>query len=160
MWRCSVPSDPRGLLVPKLRAKMAERIRWNLLSSAHGTGGWFFNGVERVNGGALGVGALYILRPPQLSFASLIRSCSYAILLVASVATGGTGAAALPLSPFRYESQAQRHCPGDTVVWLDFRKGIYYSRGQRNYARGLSGSFVCRDEARRGGYRRSLLGLR
>ena len=26
---------------------------------------------------------------------------------------------ALPLTPFRYEAQAQRHCPGDTVVWLD-----------------------------------------
>jgi hypothetical protein len=69
-------------------------------------------------------------------------------------------ALAIPLTPFRQEAQAQRHCPGDAVVWLDFRKGIYYSKGQRNYARGFNGSFVCRDEARRGGYRRSLLGLR
>jgi hypothetical protein len=38
---------------------------------------------------------------------------------------------ALPLTPFQYEAQAQRHCPDDTVVWLDFRKGVYYSRGQR-----------------------------
>ena len=69
-------------------------------------------------------------------------------------------ALAIPLSPFRYEAQAPLHCPEDAVVWLDFRKGIYYSKGQRNYARGFNGSFVCRDEARRGGYRRSLLGLR
>nr|WP_245312550.1 hypothetical protein [Bradyrhizobium macuxiense] len=68
--------------------------------------------------------------------------------------------AALPLTPFRYQAQAQRHCPGDTVVWLDFRKGRYYFRGQKRYAQGFDGSFVCRNEARDSGYRRSLLGLR
>jgi hypothetical protein len=65
-----------------------------------------------------------------------------------------------PLSPFRYQAQAQRHCPADTVVWLDFRKGIYYFKRQKRYAQGNTGSFVCRDEARSNGYRRSLLGLR
>lgn len=69
-------------------------------------------------------------------------------------------ALANPLTPFRYESQAQGHCPTDAVVWLDFRKGVYYARGQGPYALGLSGSFVCRGEARASGYRRSLLGLR
>jgi hypothetical protein len=75
-------------------------------------------------------------------------------------ACGATNATATPLSPFRYEAQAQRHCPGDTVVWLDFRKGIYYSKRQKQYARGFNGSYVCRDEVRSSGYRRSLLGLR
>ena len=69
-------------------------------------------------------------------------------------------AAALPLTPFRYEAQAQRHCPGDIVVWLDLRKGRYYFKGQKRYARGFDGSFVCQNEARDSGYRRSLLGLR
>ena len=67
---------------------------------------------------------------------------------------------AIPLTPFRYESQAQRHCPADVVVWLDLRKGIYYSKRQRWYGRGFTGNFVCLEEARTGGYRRSLLGLR
>ncbi|WP_456721838.1 MULTISPECIES: hypothetical protein [unclassified Bradyrhizobium] len=67
---------------------------------------------------------------------------------------------ALPLTPFRYEAQAQRHCPGDTVVWLDFRRRRYYLEGQSRYARGFNGSFVCRSEARDSGYRRSLLGRR
>jgi len=71
-----------------------------------------------------------------------------------------TGAEALPLTPFRNESQARRHCPTDVVVWLDLAKGIYYSSGQKRYARGLNGTFVCRKEARSSGYRRSLLGLR
>jgi hypothetical protein len=69
-------------------------------------------------------------------------------------------ATALPLTLFRYEAQAQRHCPGDTVVWLDFRKEIYYFKRQRWYGRGNSGSFVCQKEARAGRFRRSLLGIR
>ena len=82
-------------------------------------------------------------------------------LLTALIVAGcATNAAATPLSPFRYEAQAQRHCPVDTVVWLDFRKGIYYLKPQKRYARGSTGSFVCLEEARSNGYRRSLLGLR
>jgi hypothetical protein len=64
------------------------------------------------------------------------------------------------LTPFRYEPQAQRHCPEDTVVWLDFGSGRYYLKSQRRYASGHTGSFVCRNEARNSGYRRSPLGLR
>lgn len=70
------------------------------------------------------------------------------------------GAHAVPLTPFRYEAQAQRHCPADAVVWLNFRKRTYYSKGQKRYARGLEGSFVCQSEARSSGYRRSLFGVR
>lgn len=88
------------------------------------------------------------------------RLCAIGLIAALLLPWNVVSALAIPLTPFRQEAQAQRHCPGDAVVWLDFRKGIYYSRGQRNYARGFSGSFVCRDEARRGGYRRSLLGLR
>lgn len=83
--------------------------------------------------------------------------CLPTALIMAGVATN---AAALPLTPFRYEAQAQRHCPEDTVVWLDFRKRIYYLKRQNRYAQGSTGSFVCLDEARSSGYRRSLLGLR
>jgi hypothetical protein len=82
-------------------------------------------------------------------------------LLAALIVAGWvTSVSATPLTPFRYEAQAQRHCPDDTVVWLDFRRGVYYSSGQKRYARGSTGSFVCREEARSYGYRRSLLGLR
>jgi hypothetical protein len=81
-------------------------------------------------------------------------------LAVLTAAAGARDARAIPLTPFRSEAQAQRHCPLDVVVWLDFAKGIYYAKGQRRYARGFDGSFVCREEARSSGYRRSLLGLR
>lgn len=89
-----------------------------------------------------------------------LQTPAMCLLTVLIVADGATNAAATPLTPYRYEAQAQRHCPDDTVVWLDFRKGIYYFKRQTRYARGSTGSFVCRDEARNNGYRRSLLGLR
>ena len=81
-------------------------------------------------------------------------------LAVLTAAAGARDARAIPLTPFRSEAQAQRYCPLDVVVWLDFAKGIYYAKGQKRYARGFDGSFVCREEARSSGFRRSLLGLR
>lgn len=80
-------------------------------------------------------------------------------LLVLTVCASHGGQAQV-LTPFRYEAQAHRHCPGDEVVWLDFRRERYYTRNQKRYRMGLSGSFVCRTEARNSGYRRSPLGLR
>ena len=93
----------------------------------------------------------------------VVRShrASSLVSLTAILLGAGLGSpVALPLTPFRDEAQAQRHCPHDKVVWLDFRKGIYYARGQRYYARGFDGSFVCSSEARNSRYRRSVLGLR
>jgi hypothetical protein len=81
-------------------------------------------------------------------------------LTALNLAGNAIDASAAPLTPFRYEAQAQRHCPADVVVWLDFRKGIYYFKRQNRYAQGSTGSFVCQGEARSSGYRRSLLGLR
>jgi hypothetical protein len=83
-----------------------------------------------------------------------------ALLLLGMSSLAVSPAAAVPLTPFRYEAQAQRYCPGDTVVWLDFRKGVYYSKRQKRYGQGATGSFVCQKEARAGGFRRSLLGVR
>jgi len=95
-----------------------------------------------------------------------VRSCfgkglgRVALVAALLLGAGIGGASATPLTPFRYEAQAQRHCPNDQVVWLDFRKGIYYAKGQKRYGQGFDGSFVCRSEARESHYRRSLLGLR
>jgi hypothetical protein len=81
-------------------------------------------------------------------------------LSLAAILAGAASATALPLTPFRTHEQAQRHCPGDTVVWLDFSKGKYYSKGQQLYGRGLNGSYVCREEARSSFYRGALIGSR
>lgn len=88
----------------------------------------------------------------------MIRSLNVTLALI--VVLTATDARAQALSLFRYEHDAQQHCPADTVVWLDFKKHKYYVRGQKLYASGFHGSFVCSQEARRSLYRRSLLGLR
>jgi hypothetical protein len=88
----------------------------------------------------------------------MIRSLKVALALIVVLTT--TEARAQLLALFRYEDQAQRHCPADTVVWLDFKKHKYYVKGQKLYGSGLHGSFVCTQEARRNLYRRSLLGRR
>ena len=85
---------------------------------------------------------------------------SFSTAFLAIISCAAHSAIAQSLTPFRYEAQAQRHCPDDTVVWLDFARGRYYLKGQRRYASGYSGSFVCRNEARDSAYRRSPLGLR
>ena len=82
------------------------------------------------------------------------------MMFLAALTVLGGVARAQSMTPFRSQGQAQRYCPGDVVVWLDFAKGIYYVRSQKLYGRGFNGSFVCRQEARSSGYRRSLLGLR
>jgi hypothetical protein len=56
----------------------------------------------------------------QLGATSVIAS----LIVICGVAS----AFAIPLTPFRYELQAQRHCPADVIVWLDLGKGIYYSK--------------------------------
>lgn len=88
------------------------------------------------------------------------RLCVIGVFTASIIAYGVASAFANPLTTFRYEAQAQRHCPSDVIVWLDLGTGIYYSKRQRRYGRGFTGSFVCREQARSSGYRRSLLGLR
>jgi len=90
----------------------------------------------------------------------LSRNLAVSLSTVLVAAFVATGASTQSLTLFRYEGQAQRHCPADTVVWLDFKKRKYYFSGQKLYGSGFHGSFVCLQDARRGLYRRSLLGLR
>jgi hypothetical protein len=88
------------------------------------------------------------------------RLCLGAFLIVVTSAVAPTAVTAQPLTTFRYEMQAQAHCPHDSVVWLDFRKEVYYLKRQKKYGRGGTGSFVCRKEAGDSGFRHSLLGVR
>jgi hypothetical protein len=81
-------------------------------------------------------------------------------LVAALAATGYASHASAQLSLFQTELQAQQYCPNDTVVWLDTKKRIYYIKGQRLYAQGRTGTYVCQAEARTGKYRRSLFGRR
>ena len=54
---------------------------------------------------------------------------------------------------FPTESQAQRHCPSDAVVWLNLTTGTYYFKGHRLYAKTKNGDYACRQEAAQAGDR-------
>jgi hypothetical protein len=58
-----------------------------------------------------------------------------------------------PAAEFTSEQQAQRHCPTDTVVWLNLPSGIYHFKGERWYGRTRSGAYVCEKEADQAGDR-------
>ena len=58
-----------------------------------------------------------------------------------------------PLSTFPSGQQAQRHCPRDTVVWVNLSSGIYHFKGERWYGSTKNGAYVCRREADRAGDR-------
>jgi len=72
-----------------------------------------------------------------------------------------TAAAAQSASAIQYfdtEAGAQRHCPADTVVWLNTNTGIYHLQGERWYGRTKAGAFVCKREADAAGDRETLNG--
>jgi hypothetical protein len=58
-----------------------------------------------------------------------------------------------PAVGFATEQQAQRHCPADTVVWLNLPTGIYHFKGKRWYGRTRRGAYVCEKEADEAGDR-------
>jgi hypothetical protein len=57
------------------------------------------------------------------------------------------------LTLYPTEQGAQKHCPQDTVVWLNLPSGIYHFKGERWYGKTKSGAFVCAQEANKAGDR-------
>lgn len=68
-----------------------------------------------------------------------------------SVALAASIQADIPM--FATEDGAQKHCPIDTVVWLNTNSGIYHLKGERWYGRTKHGAYVCKKEADTAGYR-------
>lgn len=60
---------------------------------------------------------------------------------------------AIALDQFQSEQQAQKHCPNDTVAWLNLPTGIFHFKGQRWYGRTKNGAYVCEQEAENEGDR-------
>lgn len=57
------------------------------------------------------------------------------------------------LTLFPTEQEAQKHCPTDTVVWLNLPTGVYHFKGQRWFGATKSGAYVCKAEADKAGDR-------
>jgi hypothetical protein len=64
-------------------------------------------------------------------------------------------ASAPALVYFDSASSAQRHCPNDTVVWLNIPSGIYHYAGERWYGNTKNGTYVCEKAAIAAGDRAS-----
>ena len=73
--------------------------------------------------------------------------------IVCLVFLAGVTPAIAALTLYSSEPEAQRHCPTDTVVWLNLPSGIYHFKGQRWYGATLHGAYVCRRDANASGDR-------
>jgi len=79
-----------------------------------------------------------------------------AILLFAGAAVPGWADGYPPL--FTSEQQAQQHCPGDVVVWIDPTIGLYRFKGQKGYAKTNRGAYACKGDADRVGAHQAAAG--
>jgi hypothetical protein len=79
------------------------------------------------------------------------RSLLSALLMALVLSCAACGRSNAVLQAFRTEQQAQDHCPGDTVVWVDVQAGGYWSKGQGPYGGGNAGRYACRGEAEKSG---------
>jgi hypothetical protein len=88
-------------------------------------------------------------------FASVILAVSLLVSPTQAAQHTPKTAAVSPgeLPQFDNEKTAQRHCPKDTVVWLNTNSGIYHEKGMRWYGRTREGAYVCRAEANAAGDR-------
>jgi len=44
-------------------------------------------------------------------------------------------------------------CPGDAIVWVNIRSGVYHFRGERYFGSTKQGKFMCEKQARAEGDR-------
>ena len=82
-----------------------------------------------------------------------LRSALFALL----VAVGGI---CLPAPAFARNAYAPdtpplaaATCPGDTVVWVNTRSGVYHMPGMTWFGHTREGTYMCRREADRAGHR-------
>jgi hypothetical protein len=96
-----------------------------------------------------------------LAFAIIVISASPTVSSSGFTTNGpsaGTVVAYSQIPFFDTEKAAQKHCPADTVVWLNTNSGIYHLKGERWYGRTKYGAYVCKKEADTAGYLETLNG--
>lgn len=76
-----------------------------------------------------------------------MKKIIFTVLVLCFLISTGLSTNVFALEKFNTEETAQKHCPKDTVVWLNIPTGIYHYKGQRWYAKTKNGAFVCEKEA-------------
>ena len=80
------------------------------------------------------------------------RACLVVALLFSSIPTIAL-AFEDSVQLFAAETEAQKHCPADIVVWVNTPTGIYHLKGMRWYGNTNHGAYVCEKEGDQAGYR-------
>jgi hypothetical protein len=83
-----------------------------------------------------------------------MKMFAFAIAAALGAIVCTTAAEAAPIKAYKTEAGAQRHCPGDEIVWANSAStvGAFHIRGSRYYGATKEGAFVCRAEAEAGGW--------
>lgn len=69
-----------------------------------------------------------------------------AALFLGLAAAAGTPGPSMAQAP-QHTPPPTLHCPGDKVVWVNTRSGIYHFRGERCFGSTRCGKFMCAREA-------------
>jgi hypothetical protein len=77
------------------------------------------------------------------------------VLIALAALLSSVAPPALARPTFRDQTQAQRHCPADVVVWVNLKSGVYHMPGTRWYGATESGAYICKREADGARYRQS-----
>jgi hypothetical protein len=96
---------------------------------------------------------IFLLLSLCISLASNSTSSFAGVSYSTQIVTIANDSNFTPIPTFDTEAAAQKHCPNDTVVWLNTKSGIYHLKGERWYGRTKYGAYVCEKEADAAGYR-------
>ena len=77
----------------------------------------------------------------------------YWLLLGVAILLAVDAALGQGMQTFTSEEAAQRHCPADSVVWLNTSSANYHFKGDRWYGHTQRGTYVCKAEADKDGMR-------
>lgn len=77
-----------------------------------------------------------------------LRSTALLLLLLAGVSTSGVVFAQAP----QHALPPALRCPGDKVVWVNTRSGIYHFQRERYFGSTREGKFLCEHDADKEGY--------
>ena len=82
----------------------------------------------------------------SVAFGPLVPALAAIVLLWPRPVLAASSAS--PPANYATEKEAEQHCAGDLVVWLDLPSRTYYFRGQQRYGSTNAGAYVCRNEAK------------
>ena len=85
--------------------------------------------------------------------AVILRVAAASVYVAAALLSMASGLPALAFHKQYAPMKANFFCPGDRIVWLNTRSGVYHLEGERWFGRTWDGKFLCEKAARAEGDR-------